>query len=136
GSLAGRHTLMKTVVIGAGLIGLTTAYFLKQRGLDVTVLERRDGPSLETSFANGSLLIPSMPEPWNAPGCWRVMLKSIARAEAPLQLRLSALPSLAGWGIHFLRNSTPIAFERSTAANLELALHSLKIMQALRMQTS
>jgi glycine/D-amino acid oxidase-like deaminating enzyme len=54
---------MKILVIGSGLIGLTTAYFLKQRGHEVTVIDRRDGPARETSFANGALLTPSMPEP-------------------------------------------------------------------------
>jgi len=104
---------MKVTVIGSGLIGLTSAYFLKQRGHDVTVIDRQDGPGRETSFANGALLTPSMPEPWNAPGCWRVLLSSLGRSDAPLQLRLKALPGLAGWGITFLRNSAPAAFERT-----------------------
>lgn len=127
---------MKILVIGGGLIGVTSAYFLKLRGHDVTVLERQDGPGRETSFANGALLTPGMSEPWNAPGCWRLLLASLGRSDAPLQLRLKALPSLADWGIKFLRNSSSAAFERNTRSNLRLALYSLNVLQRLREQTS
>jgi D-amino-acid dehydrogenase len=59
---------MKVIVIGSGLIGVTTAYFLSLRGHEVTVIDREQSPGQETSFANGGLLTPSMSEPWNAPG--------------------------------------------------------------------
>jgi len=126
---------MKIVVIGSGLIGVTAAYFLKRRGHEITVLDRQQGPGRETSFANGALLTPSMPEPWNAPGSWRVLLGSLARSDSGLQLRLRALPSLGRWGASFLRNSKPALFERNTIRNLHLALFSLKVMQSLRRET-
>jgi D-amino-acid dehydrogenase len=126
---------VKVVVIGSGLIGLTTAYFLRRRGHDVSVIERQDGPGRETSFANGSLLTPSMAEPWNSPGSWRVLLASLARSDSPLQLRLRALPGLGEWGVRFLLNSRPAAFRRNTLANLNLALHSIEVMRALRAET-
>lgn len=126
---------MKVLVIGGGLIGVTTAYALSRRGVDVTVLERASAVGTEASFANGGLLTPSMSEPWNAPGCWRVLLASLGRSEAALQLRLGALPSLFAWGVAFLRNSNPAAFERSALANLMLALHSLQVMDAIRQET-
>ena len=126
---------MKIVVIGSGLIGLTTAYFLRCRGHEVTVIDRQPGPGLETSFANGALLTPSMAEPWNAPGSWRLLLSSLGRSDAPMQLRLGALPALAGWGISFLRNSRLARFERNTLSNVRLALYSLDAMESLRAQT-
>lgn len=126
---------MKVLVIGSGLIGLTTAYFLQKRGHDVRVIERKQGPGRETSFANGALLTPSMPEPWNAPGSWRVLLTSLGRSDAALQLRLRALPSLGTWGLKFLRNSKPALFERNTVTNLHFALFSLKVMESLRRAT-
>jgi D-amino-acid dehydrogenase len=126
---------MKIVVIGSGLIGLTTAYYLKKRDHDVTVIDRQEGPGLETSFANGALLTPGMPEPWNTPGCWRLLLSSLGRSDAPLQLRWRALPALLPWGIAFLRNSRRAAFERSTLRNLRLALYSLEVMESLRSET-
>lgn len=126
---------MKIIVVGAGLIGLTTAYYLRKHGHEVTVLDRQAGPGLETSFANGALLTPSMSEPWNTPGSWRVLLGSLVRRDAALQLRLSALPGLAGWGIKFLRNSNPRRYSASTLSNLKLALYSLKVQQTIRQET-
>ena len=126
---------MKALIIGSGLIGITSAYFLSRCGWEVTVLDRQEGPGLETSFANGSLLTPSMPEPWNAPGSWRVLLASIGRADSPLKLRLGALPHLGRWGIEFLRNSSPENYERNTLKNLNLALHSLAVLRSLRQET-
>lgn len=123
---------MKALIIGSGLIGITSAYFLSRRGWEVTVLDRQDGPGLETSFANGSLLTPSMPEPWNAPGSWRVLLKSIGRSDSPLKLHLKALPHLAGWGTGFLRNSSAERYQRNTVKSLKLALHSLEVLGNLR----
>jgi D-amino-acid dehydrogenase len=127
---------MKAVIVGSGLIGITSAYFLARQGWEVTVLDRQEGPAQETSFANGSLLTPSMPEPWNAPGSWRVMLRSIGRSDSALQLRLKALPHLAGWGVGFLRNSTPQRYERNTVKCLKLALHSVRMMARIRQETA
>ena len=123
---------MKIVIIGGGLIGITTAYLLARRGHEITVLDREEGPGLGASFANGAILTPSMAEPWNTPGCWRVLLLSVGRSHAPMQLRLGALPSLAGWGIQFLRNSRAPAFERNALSNMRLALYSLEIISLLR----
>jgi D-amino-acid dehydrogenase len=126
---------MKVLVIGGGLIGVTTAYCLRCRGHEVTVVEREAGPGRQTSFANGGLLSPSMPEPWNAPGCWRVLLGSLGRSDTALKLRLSALPGLASWGMTFLRNSRPALFERNLLSNLRLARYSLEALRRLREQT-
>src|SRR5262249_7701920 len=96
---------------------------------------RAEGPGRETSFANGSVLTPSMPEPWNTPGCWRILLGSLGRSDSPLQLRLKALPALAGWGVEFLRNSRPVIFEQNTLKNLRLARFALAVTASLREQT-
>lgn len=126
---------MHILVVGSGLIGLTTAYFLRRRGHDVTVIDRQPGAGRETSFANGSLLTPSMALPWNSPGCWRMLLGSLARSDAPLQLRLRAIPSLMGWGMRFLYDSRATPFRRNTLRNLRLALYSIDVMRSLRETT-
>ena len=125
---------MKTIVIGSGLIGITTAYFLQRQGHEVTVIDRSTGPGMETSFANGGILTPSMSYPWNAPGIWRVLLASICNSKSPMKLHLRTLPTLIDWGITFLRNSSSEAFERNTLSNLKLALYSLETLQTLRQQ--
>lgn len=125
---------MKALIIGSGLIGTSSAYFLARRGWEVTVLDRQQGPGQETSFANGSLLTPGMPEPWNSPGSWRVLLKSLGRSDSPLQLRWRTLPALAGWGSGFLRNSSPERYERNSVSNMKIALYSLEVLAALRQE--
>lgn len=107
---------------------------LARAGHQVTVIDRQEGAGRETSFANGGFLSPSMPEPWNTPGCWRVLLGSLGRSDAPLQLRFKALPSLVGWGIAFLRNSEPSGFARNSVSNLLLSIHSLEVLKRLRQE--
>jgi len=127
---------MRVLIIGSGLIGVTSAYFLRLRGHEVTVIDRAEGPGREASFANGGLLTPSMASPWNTPGCWRELLSSLGRPDAAMQLRLRVLPSLAAWGCTFLRNSRVQAFERNVLSNLRLALHSLLVMETMRQESA
>src|SRR5262245_43287219 len=115
---------MKVIVVGSGLIGVSSAWFLRRRGHDVTVVERAAGPGLETSFANGGMLTPGMSQPWNVPGSWRMLLRSLGRSDCALQLRFRTLPRLVRWGRLFLRSSTRAAFERNRRTNLRFARYS------------
>jgi D-amino-acid dehydrogenase len=126
---------VRVVVVGAGLIGLTSAYYLQRQGAQVTVLEREAGPGLGTSFANGALLHPSLVDPWNAPGVLGFLLRNLGRDDSPMLLRAQALPSLMGWGLRFVRESSPRRFARNTQRNLALARHSLAQMAKLREDT-
>lgn len=119
------------VVIGAGLIGTTTAWYLAERGFDVTVLDRREGPALETSYANGGLLTPSEADPWNAPGTLGRLLRWLGREDSPLLLRPTALPGMLKWGFGFLRASRAVPHRRSTEAILRLALYSVRMLDEL-----
>jgi D-amino-acid dehydrogenase len=123
---------MRVCVLGAGLLGLSSAYYLKRSGHEVFVLDREPGPGLETSFANGGLLTPSMSEPWNAPGSWRVLLASIGRADAPLRLRVGAVPSLSLWGLGFLRHANASSYRRATRVNIALGAYALSCLKQLR----
>ena len=123
---------MKVIVVGSGLAGLTSAYFLAEAGCDVTILDRQPGPGLETSFANGALLTPSMADPWNSPGSWQTLLSSLVTPHSALKLRLKAIPGLWRWGIDFLRSSSAGCFTASTISNLRLSLYSLEAMDALQ----
>jgi D-amino-acid dehydrogenase len=123
---------MRVIVIGAGLAGLTTAWYLQRDGAQVTVLEADSGPGLGTSFANGAMLHPSICAPWNAPGMFWQVLRWLGREDAPLLLRPRALPGLAGWGVEFLRQSAPARFAGNSRRNLRLAILSLAEMAVIR----
>lgn len=126
---------MRVVIVGCGLLGVTTAYFLRRQGCDVTVIDRAAGPGRETSFANGAMLTPSLADPWNAPGVCRDLLLSFIRRDPPLTVRLAALGSSMAWGRAFLRNSRPARFEINLRRNLRLARYTLSVMQRLRAET-
>ncbi len=127
---------MHVVIVGSGVIGVTTAWFLNRAGVSVTVVERREGPALETSFANASMLTPSLSAPWNSPGVWLKLLKYLGRKEAALLVRLGAFPGLLPWGYRFLRNSSPARHEVNLRKNLRLCNHSIDAMGELRSETA
>jgi D-amino-acid dehydrogenase len=120
------------IIIGAGLAGITAAWMLQKRGWCVTVLDSREGPALEASFANAGALTPSEPEPWNAPGVHWQLLASLFDPQAAMKLRLGPLPGLVGWGLRFLANSTHSRHRAATLANWSLSRYSLLQTQAVR----
>jgi D-amino-acid dehydrogenase len=96
--------------------------------VQVTVLDRAAGPARETSFANGSLLTPSLADPWNAPGVFMQLLRSVGRDDAAMLLHLDQLLELGGWGVRFLLNSRRRNFQASYLANVRLARFSQEAM--------
>jgi D-amino-acid dehydrogenase len=123
---------MKAAVVGAGLAGLTAAYWLMRGGAEVSVFDAAPGPGQATSSRNGSLQHPSHVEPWNSPGVLWQLLASLGHEEAAVLLRLKAVPSLIGWGLRFIRESDPQRFESNVLANLALAQYSLQQMDEIR----
>ena len=120
------------LVIGGGLIGVTTAWYLAERGVEVTLLERREATALETSFANGGLITPSQSDPWNGPGTFTHLLAWLGREDSPLLLRPRALPGMWRWGLKFLLASRAAPWWRATEANLRLGLYSAACLAELR----
>lgn len=116
------------VIVGAGLIGASTAYALSRRNIDVLVLDRNPGPGEGASFANGGMLTPSMADPWNAPGIWKELIRWIGREDAPMLLHLRQIPRLAPWGLEFLAASRAARFARATENNIRLARFTLDVM--------
>lgn len=123
---------MRTVVIGAGLLGLTTAWYLRRHGCEVLVIDRAPGPGRETSFANGGMLHASQANPWNEPGVFGHALKMLGKEDAALLFRLRALPGMIGWGLRFLQHSQPARYYRNFEKNAHLARYSLSLMDELR----
>lgn len=123
--------MQSVAVIGAGLAGLTTAYWLRRHGVSVTVVERSQGPGEGTSHANGGMLTPSQANPWNSPDTCSQLLGWIGRKDAPLAIRPSALPGLVSWGARFLLESRPHRYRHNTASNLALGRYSLAMHRRL-----
>ena len=126
---------MNIVVLGAGVIGVTAAWYLRQAGHDVRVLDRREGPGLETSFANGGQISASHASPWASPGAPLRALKWMFREDAPLLFRLRADPSQWRWALQFLRECTPARFRANAAALMRFGLYSQAALHALREET-
>lgn len=123
---------MHILVIGSGLLGTSTAWFLRQHGADVTVIDRAEQAGMETSFANAGMLTPSMADPWNSPGILWQLLRWLGREDSPMLLRPSAIPSLIPWGWRFLGNSRSSRYGSNLLANLRLASYSLSVLRSLR----
>ena len=120
-----------TIVIGAGVVGATTAYFLAREGYSVTVLDGRPAPGLDTSFANGGLLAANSALPWSSPGTPLQMLKWLGREDAPLLLRPSAIPALGSWGVKFLANCRQGKYRETANTLTRFGQHSLSLMDEL-----
>ena len=95
---------MRVVVLGAGIIGVTTAYYLAKSGAEVTVLDRQAGPGMETSFANAGELSYGMTSPWAAPGVPLKALKWLFMKHRPLFIWPVMSPAMWGWGLRMLAN--------------------------------
>jgi D-amino-acid dehydrogenase len=123
------------IVLGAGVTGITTAWFLRQAGHEVTVVDRQPGAGLETSFANGGQVSVSHAEPWANPGApWKV-LTWLAREDAPLLFRLRPDLNQWLWGLSFLRECTPARTRHNIRQIVNLGLYSRSTLQRLREQT-
>jgi len=123
---------MNIVVIGAGVIGASTALVLAERGLDVTVIEREAEPGAGTSHANGSSLTPWHAEPWNAPGIWRRLPSALVRRGGPWCVRPRALPGLLGWGAKFVHHSSAARYYRNARHCVRLGLYSTACLDRIR----
>jgi D-amino-acid dehydrogenase len=126
---------MPVIVLGAGAVGVATAWYLRKAGHEVTVVERQDGAALETSWGNGGVIHASEVEPWSQPGMPLKILKWLGQENAPLLLRYGAIPHMWRWGLAFARNCTPEKFAANSRANLELALYSLRSLQEIGGET-
>jgi len=123
---------MKAIVLGAGVIGVTTAYELARDGHEVVVIDQREDVGLETSFANGGQLAANHAEPWAAPGTVSKALKWLARKDAPLLYRLRLDPALWAWTLEFLLNCSEPKFWKNVERILRVALYSRERYQVLR----
>lgn len=122
---------MRVIVIGCGLAGITTAYFLREQGADVTVIDRAAAPARETSFANGSLLTPSLADPWNSPGIFTTLMRSLGDEKASMLLRPGQLPHIWRWGLKFIANSSRSRYSATYLENVRFSVYSQQVLHEL-----
>jgi D-amino-acid dehydrogenase len=127
--------MVDTIVLGAGAVGVATAYYLARNGEQVTVIERQPAAALETSWGNGGVIHACEVEPWSQPGMPLNIVRWIGNESAPLLLRASAIPHMWRWGLQFALNCSETRFRRNCEANLALALYSLRSLQEIRAET-
>jgi D-amino-acid dehydrogenase len=116
---------MQVVVLGAGLLGVTTAYYLAREGHAVTVIDRQKEPARETSFANAGLLTPGHAYAWASPRAPMILLKSLWRDDTALRYRLRLDPRMWAWSLKFLANCTAARNRANTLTKVRLCLYSV-----------
>ena len=126
---------MKIAVLGAGVIGVTSAWYLAEDGHEVTLLERRDAPAMETSFANGGQISTGHAEPWAKPAVVPKILQWLGREDAPMLFRPRADWAQWEWGLRFLLECFPGRFERNCRVLSGLAAYSRACLDQLRART-
>lgn len=125
------ETTADVAVVGAGVVGLATAWALARRGQRVLLLERADGPGLGASFANGAQLSYAYTDAMAGPALWKQLPGMLAGSDAAFRVRISADPHFLAWGLAFLRNANSARLQRNTLATLALARESKAAMDAL-----
>jgi len=126
---------MKIAVLGAGVVGVTSAWYLARAGHEVTVFDRQDAAAMETSFANGGQISTSHAEPWANPGTPKQVLKWLGREDSPMLFRLRADPHQWAWGLAFLRECLPARTRANAAQIAALNRYSKDRLLALRAET-
>lgn len=123
---------MKVIVLGSGLLGVTTAYELGKRGFEVTVIDRQQISAAETSFANGGQLSYSHAEPWANASILPKLPSWILRSDSPLVFRPRADWQMIKWGLSFLRNCTNLRADMNTVNMLRLGLYSRECLHVIK----
>jgi D-amino-acid dehydrogenase len=123
---------VKVLVLGAGVVGVTSAWYLAEAGHEVSVVERQPSAAMETSFANGGQISAGHAEPWAKPSVLPKILRWIGREDAPLLFRARLDWAQWMWGLRFVRECLPGRFERNCRALAGLAQYSRDCLRELR----
>ncbi len=126
---------MKILVLGSGVIGVTTAYYLAAAGHEVEVVERQSGPALETSFANAGEVSPGYSSPWAGPGIPVKAIKWLLMRHGPLVVRPKIDPAMWVWLTKMLRNCTSARYAVNKARMVPIAEYSRDCLRELRQET-
>jgi D-amino-acid dehydrogenase len=127
--------MMKVLILGSGVIGVTSAYYLAQKGFEVTVLDRQPVVGMETSFANAGQISPGYSAPWAAPGVPYKALKWLFQRHAPLAVKSDFTLWQLQWTLKLLRNCTAARYDTNKERMVRLAEYSRDCIIELRNRT-
>ncbi|MDR7342655.1 D-amino-acid dehydrogenase [Pantoea alhagi] len=126
---------MRVVILGSGVVGVASAWYLAQAGHEVTVIDRQAGPAQETSAANAGQISPGYAAPWAAPGVPLKAVKWMFQRHAPLAIRLDGSRFQLAWMWQMLRNCDMRHYQENKSRMVRIAEYSRDCMKALREQT-
>ncbi|HYG55311.1 MAG TPA: D-amino acid dehydrogenase [Burkholderiales bacterium] len=126
---------MKVLVLGAGVVGTTAAYYLNRAGCEVWVVDRQSAAGAETSFANGGQISVSHAEPWANPGAPLKVLRWLAKEDAPILFRLRGDLRQWLWGLGFMLECLPARTRHNIEQLVRLGTYSRGKLQELRAAT-
>ncbi|MBC7484782.1 MAG: D-amino acid dehydrogenase [Rhizobacter sp.] len=126
---------MKVLILGSGVIGVSSAYQLALAGHDVTVVDRQPAAALETSYGNAGEVSPGYSAPWAGPGVPIKAIKWLLMQHRPLVIRPNLDLNLVRWGVAMLRNCTSARYEVNKGRMVRLAEYSRDCLKALRAET-
>ena len=126
---------MKVLVLGAGVIGTSTAWFLARNGHEVTEVDRQEGAGLETSFANGGQISVSHSEPWANPDAPIKLLKWLRHPDSPLLFKLQMDPRQWEWGLRFFYECMPWRTLENSRQMVTMSAYSREMLGELRRTT-
>src|SRR5271156_1840539 len=126
---------MRVVILGSGVVGVTSAYYLARAGHEVTVIDREAGPALQTSFANAGQISPGYASPWAAPGVPLKAIKWMFQEHAPLAIRLDGSVAQLRWMWQMLRNCTADRYAVNKSRMVRIAEYSRDCIRQLREDT-
>jgi D-amino-acid dehydrogenase len=123
---------VKVLVLGSGVIGVTSAYYLARAGHEVTVVDRQGEPARETSFANAGEVSPGYSSPWAGPGVPVKAIKWLLMKHGPLVIRPKLDPVMWIWLLKMLRNCTSERYAVNKGRMIPIAEYSRDCLRALR----
>ncbi|ENA34258.1 MULTISPECIES: D-amino acid dehydrogenase [Pseudomonas] len=126
---------MRVLVLGSGVIGTVSAYYLARAGFEVVVVDRQEGPALETSFANAGQVSPGYASPWAAPGVPLKAIKWLVTQHAPLAIRPTGDIHQYLWMAQMLRNCTAERYAINKERMVRLSEYSRDCLDELRAET-
>ena len=126
---------MKVLVLGSGVIGVTSAYYLAKKGFDVTVIDRQPAVGMETSFANAGQISPGYSAPWAAPGVPLKAIKWLFQRHAPLAIKADFTLWQLQWTLKLLQNCTGNRYDTNKERMVRLAEYSRDCITELRNNT-